>query len=146
MANCKGRINEGVYNCFGEIDESMCYDCIYNSDSKCKEKKNNFVSQKDKLEILYNYLTGERLPDGVYRKTPKLSLNKAFDVIWFLQEVLHCLPDNIEQCKGCKCLFDTDSEGCILDGDYKLNGKTLPKKYWGCWCDECAPNIDFELK
>ena len=79
---------------------------------------------------------------------PKLSPTKAFNVIWFLQEYLHILPDNIEQCDGCKDLFDTDSEGCCLNEDYinKDTGKTLAKKHWGHWCDGCIPNIDFEVK
>lgn len=103
---------------------------------------------KDKLTIFYEYLRGIKLPDGVGTegKMPKLSANKAFEVIWILQEVLHCLPDNIEQCQSCKDLFDMDSEGCYLDDQYKIKGRTLPKKYWGPWCDCCTPDIDFELK
>ena len=144
--NCIGTMNDGIYNCYGKIDTSMCYDCIYNKDSTCKKQQNNFISFLDKVKVLYDYLRGEKLPDGVECAMPKLSANKAFSVIWFLQEIMQCLPGNIEQCKGCAELFDTDSEGYCLSDDYTLNGKTLPKKYWGHWCNNCVPYVDFELK
>ncbi len=105
-----------------------------------------FIDYKDKINILYEYLKGEKLPDGVYCKMPKLTASKAFSVIWFLQEIMHCLPDNIEQCRRCKSLFDADSEGRILDDQYGLGKGTLPKKYWGHWCDSCTPCVDFKLK
>lgn len=141
---CSGKMRDGVYNCYGDYDSSMCYDCIY-GDSDSKEKKNNFVNYKDKMQVLYEYLLGEELPESVHCKMPKLSHGQAFSVIWFLQEIMRCLPDNIEQCQSCKELFDTDSEGYHLDDQYELDGKELPKKYWGHWCDYCVPQIDFEL-
>ena len=144
--DCIGKMNEGIYNCYGEIDDSQCYDCQYNKESEAKEKQNRFAGMKGRLNVLYDYLQGQKLPDGVHCKMPKLSPNMAFNVIWFLQEIMHCLPDNIEQCKSCKDLFDTDSEGYTLDDQYELNNKTLPKKYWGHWCNECVPDVEFELK
>ena len=143
---CRGTMNEGVYNCYGEIDNSICYKCIYNSDSEEKMKVNKFVNIKDRLNVLYDYLCGVKLPEGIYCKMPKLSPKKAFTVIWFLQEVMHCLPDNIEQCQDCKELFDADSEGYHLNDQYEVKGKTLAKKYWGNWCENCVPYIEFELK
>lgn len=146
--NCTGRMNDGIYNCYGGVDDSQCYDCIHNSESEEKEKHNRFVNYRDKIDILYKYLMGEELPDGTHCRMPKLSANKAFSVIWFLQEVMHCLPDNIEQCKVCKELYDTDSEGCYLDDQYKyrVSGRTVGQRYWGFYCEVCVPNIDFELK
>lgn len=144
--DCKGRMQDGVYNCYGNYDSSMCFDCKFNATSEAKEKNNNFVNYKDKFDVLYDYLRGVKLPDGVHCKMPKLSANKAFGVIWFLQEIMHCLPDNIEQCKVCKELFDTDSSGYCLDDQYEVNGKALPKKYWGHFCgDYCAPVVEFTL-
>lgn len=143
--NCTGSIHDGIYNCYGSIDQSQCYDCKYNPESKKKEDR--FLNMRDKLTVLYEFLKGEKLPEGVLCKMPKLSANKAFSVIWFLQEIMRCLPDSIAQCDGCKELFDTDSEGFILDDQYELKGKTLPKKYWGHWCcDGCAPSVDFSVK
>ena len=142
--DCTARMQDGVYNCYGVYDTSMCYECKFNADSEAEEKTNNFVSYKDKIEVLYQYLLGIKRPEGVICKMPKLSPNRAFTVIWFLQEIMHCLPDNIEQCQECKELFDADSEGHYLDDEYRLDGKTLPKKYWGHWCDGCVPNVDFE--
>ena len=147
MTDCTGRSNDGIYNCFGEMDDSMCFTCIHNADSESEEKTNCFVSQKDKVEVLHHFLTGYKQPDGVTGKMPKLNERMAFAVIWFLQEVLHCLPDNIAQCGKCLELYDSHSEGYYLDDQYKLNGNTLPKKYYGHYCsDKCAPDVEFELK
>jgi len=147
--NCTGSTYQGIYNCYGTIDNSLCYSCKYNSDSEKlsghKNQKDNFVSMTEKMQVLYDYLRGIKLPEGVHCKMPKLSAHRAFSVIWFLQEVMHCLPDNIEQCQCCKLLFDSESEGYRLDDQYKLNGRPLPKKYWGHWCEDCVPNVDFQL-
>ena len=146
--NCTGRIQNGIYNCYGAIDDSLCHDCIHNADSDSKNKQNRFIDYRDKIDILYKYLMGIELPEGVRCKMPKLSADKAFTVIWFLQEIMHCLPDNIEQCDGCKQLFDTDSEGIYIDDQwkYKSNGKTVGRKHWGHFCEGCYPNIEIEVK
>lgn len=147
MRDCKGRINQGVYNCWGVYDHTLCYHCIHNAgDTEFEKTGNMFKSRKDAIDVLYKYLKGEELPEGVKCQMPKLDDITAFSVVWFLQEIMHCLPDSIEQCDGCKELFDANSEGHSLDDQYKLNGKTLPKKYWGHWCDGCVPNVDFKLK
>ena len=146
--HCTGRMNDGIYNCYGKIDESQCFDCKHNSESEAEEKQNRFINYLDKINILYKYLMGEELLDGTHCRMPKLSASKAFSVIWFLQEVMHCLPDNIEQCKDCKELYDTDSSGCHLDDQYKysFSGITVKQRYWGFYCKNCIPNFDFELK
>ena len=109
--------------------------------------KDEYISKLDKVDELFKYLTDEKIPDGVkVRSRPKLSTNKAWSLIWFLQEVTLCLPDHIEKCDRCDELFDTDQEGFILDDQYELNGKTLPKKYWGHFCDGCVPNVEFSVK
>lgn len=149
MSKCTGRMQDGVYNCFGRYDKTMCNDCIYNSESEAKEKHDRHADYRDRIDVFYKYLRGVGLPDGVTCSTPKLKPDMAFSVIWFLQEILHVLPDNIEQCDGCKELFDRCSGGFILDDQYIDNdtGKTLAKRYWGYWCDGCVPNnIDFEVK
>ena len=52
----------------------------------------------------------------------------------------------IERCDVCGELYDRYQEGFWLDDKYELNGKTLPKKYWGSYCDGCVPNVNFKLK
>ena len=141
----KCKCGYGVYNCYGHIDNSQCYGCQHDEAEPIEKKQDQYLSQKDKIDILYSFLKGEELPEGVYCKMPKLSKDKAFSVIWFLQEIMHCLPDSIEQCGECKELFDSDSEGYHLDDQYELDGKPLPKKYWGHWCDDCVPLVEFEL-
>ena len=151
--DCKGTMRDGIYNCYGEYDDSLCYHCIHNAGDEQSEKTGNkFKSYRDAVDELFTYLKGEGLPEGVECKMPKLKPDLAFTVIWFLQEIMRCLPDNIEMCQGCKRLFDTDSEGYHLDKDYRLiddegneTDKPLPKKYWGHWCDGCVPNIEFSF-
>ena len=146
--NCTGKIQEGIYNCYGEVDDSLCCDCVHNADSESEEKKERFIDYRDKIDVLYKYLMGIELPDGVHCRMPKLSANKAFSVIGFLQEIMHCLPDCIEQCDSCKELFDTESSGIIIDDQWKhrSNGRTVGKKYWGNYCDGCCPNIEIEVR
>lgn len=124
-----------------------CCNCIHNENAK-EKKRDCYIDDLNKVNELYEYLTGGKMPDGVTCKMPKLSNSVAFDVIWFLQEVTCCLPDNIEQCRECECLFNSDYGGFRLDDQYKhkINGRTIGKKYWGNYCDDCVPDIDFELK
>lgn len=152
MTKCNA--GHGFYDCYGEWDTRQCYDCEHNADRpKDVKPARRFTSQCDAVDVLYRFLKGEGLPEGVTCKMPKLKPKVAFDVIWFLQEVMHCLPDHIEQCEGCGCLFDSDSEGYHLDDQYGLKDddgnpteKVLPKKYWGHWCKGCVPNVDFYLR
>lgn len=122
-----------------------CWNCSRNKNHNETELSDNYISTIDKVAELYEYLSGGEMPDGVKCWQPKMSKTHAFDVIWFLQEITHCLPDHIERCQGCDDLYDTDCEGYYLDDQYELNGKELPKKYWGCWCDSCVPAVHFIL-
>lgn len=56
---------------------------------------------------------------------PKLTWKQAFSVIWYLQEVLHVLPENYEACPACGNLFDADCSGHLGE-----NGETE-------YCDNC---------
>lgn len=124
---------------------AACWHCRHAVNPEEGELSDEYTSIKDRVTVLYDYLAEGRLPDGVKCFQPKMSRKHAFSVIWFLQEIIHCLPDHIEQCDGCSDLFDTDSEGYCLDDQYELAGKTLPKKYWGHWCNSCVPNVEFAL-
>ena len=151
MKDCTGKMREGVYNCFGDYDAAMCFDCIYNAKSEARRKKNKFKSQQERINEFYEYLMGSKLPEGMECRKPRLGADLAFTVIWFLQEHMHILPDNIEQCDKCKELYDSDSEGCHLDDQYDLiddkdKRKPLPKYYYGSYCENCIPDIDFEVQ
>ncbi len=66
---------------------------------------------------LLEMLTGGALPEGMIMDSqPRLSRKEAFGIIWFLQEHLGILPDNFEMCEVCEQLFDSHSEGYIIDG------------------------------
>lgn len=100
-------------------------------DNKIKLLKNN-DNRTDKdlewVEEFYEFLKGNS-PDVINDGKPmvKLSPNKAFKIIWYLQEHFAILPDNIEQCSICKDLYDSYSSGYTSE----LKGK--------CFCDNCFP-------
>ena len=76
---------------------------------------------KDQVVELFEFLQGNN-PDNILmgkRNHPKMNREKAFKVIWFLQEHLRILPDTIEMCSVCKDLYDTWQEGFYDDKKYK---------------------------
>jgi len=123
-------------------------DCkAFNSFSEVRKHRDENAEIFPKVVEFYEFLQGISVPERFTLKhKPKLSAKKAFTIIYTLQEHLHILPDCFEKCEGCDMLFDSEREGLMLDDQYELNGKTLPKKYWGNWCDSCVPNIDFAVK
>lgn len=148
MDSIKCKKHDCYWQCGDESKHNDCYFCSQNrnADEGSKGKKDNYIDVKDKFVELYDFLTGTKWPDGLTSKMPKLSSKRAFGVIYFLQEVTCCLPDYIEQCRGCLELYNSESEGQHLSDDYEVKGKTLAKKYWGNWCEDCIPEIDFEMK
>ncbi|MFH1634880.1 MAG: hypothetical protein ABIG63_12865 [Chloroflexota bacterium] len=71
----------------------------------------------EKVEELMDMLTDNCLPEGMRIKhQPQLSRKQAFSIVWFLQEHMGVLPDNIEMCGICGNLFDADSGGFVVDG------------------------------
>lgn len=71
----------------------------------------------EQFEEFMDMLTGKGLPEGMtMQHQPQLSCRQAFSVIWFLQEHMDILPDNIEQCRVCEELFNCHCEGFIVDG------------------------------
>ena len=140
---CTVRRGRGCYH--ATVGSRKCWNCSRNETHNNTELSDNYISIVDTVTVLYDYLAGKDMPAGVICWQPKMSREHAFDVIWFLQEQIHCLPDHIEKCDGCDDLYDTDCEGVHLDDQYELNGKTLPKKYWGMWCDNCIPCTDAVL-
>ena len=141
--HCTGSI--ATYNCYGQTDSSMCWGCRHWSDPEKAGKDNHFVSTRDKLAVLDDFLQGVKLPDGVTCEMPSLSTDQATTVLWFLQVEMRCLPDNIERCTVCGELYDTDCGGIDLDDQYMLDGRELPKKYWGAYCGSCIPDVDWYL-
>ncbi len=71
----------------------------------------------EEFEELMDMLMGKDLPDEItMQHQPQLSPKEAFSVIWFLQEHMNILPDNVEQCGICDGLFDSHCGGFIVDG------------------------------
>ena len=134
-------------DCYKE-GTSACLNCEQNKNHEKGELSDEYISKLDKVTELFDYLTDKSTPTGVHVKSrPKLSANKAWSLIWFLQEVVRCLPDHIERCDVCGGLYDSDKEGYHLDDQCEAHGKVLMRKDWGFYCsDECAPNIEFSLR
>ena len=80
----------------------------------------------EKIDELYNYLQGVR-PKNLSGNSPvpKLSGKKAFEIIWFLQEITECLPQKYERCSTCGKIYDSETEGFYSE----LNA--------GHYCDYC---------
>jgi hypothetical protein len=99
--------------------------------------KNNDKKDWSDLEWVqefYEFLKGNS-PESINEGKPlvKLSPNKAFNIIWYLQEHFALLPDTIEQCSVCKELYDSNSQGHHSD---------LTNKFY---CSEsCEPNRLYE--
>lgn len=85
----------------------------------------------ERVELLYQFLRGERVGSVQCAEMPHLSEDEAFSVIYFLQEEIEVLPDSVEQCQGCKCLLDADSEGYYREDV-------------GHYCDSCGIAYDSE--
>lgn len=141
MADCTATQRDGVYNCFGNYNKTMCQECDYNSDAT-EKTGSKFKSYEDAIDEFREMLKGLGLGNAA-----------AFGVIYYLQERMCILPDCIEKCEGCGGLFDTDSEGYCLSDDYCLVNKAgkpskrdIPKKYWGHFHEGCLPINNFDLK
>jgi hypothetical protein len=92
-------------------------------------------SWEEKLNELFDFLTGAELPKGVDCKIPHLSKEKAMDIIWFLQEITGIIPENFDRCDICGYIRNTD--GMFYS---ELNGKY----YCGESCFDHAPVIHCE--
>lgn len=100
--------------------------------NEIKLLKNNDEKEMQDIEWVnefYDFLKGN-IPDNIQLgrgHNPKLSPNKAFAIIWYLQEHFPLLPDTIEQCSFCKDLYDKNSSGYHSDLTHKF------------YCDSCFP-------
>lgn len=84
------------------------------------------------VKEFYHFLQGD-LPDSIGTSRGhgvKLNHKKAWTIVWYLQEHFPILPDQIEKCDVCNCLFDTHSEGIYWE--------TKQKHFCG-GCDHLVP-------
>lgn len=105
-----------------------CYDC-------CPREEQFISSARDEIPLedvkaLFTFLQG-KVPDClILEHPPRLSPEEAFSVIYYLQEIMHLLPDTYERCKVCGILFDSDYDG----GSDET----------GCYCDYHLPPDEAE--
>lgn len=77
-----------------------------------KNNDNRTDSDLDKVVEFYEFLQGNSpkcINDG--KPLIKLSKNKAFNIIWYLQEHFSIIPDHIEKCSICGDLYGRCSAG-----------------------------------
>lgn len=90
------------------------------SDNNPNDKRE--LSDLEWVEELYAYLQNNELDKdaGIPNKSGiELSPEKAFKVIWFLQEHLRVIPDTIERCECCDELYDTNCSGLHIENPYQ---------------------------
>jgi len=94
------------------------------------------------IQELYDFLCG-KIPEGIRipkNKTPRLTDEKAFSVIWYLQERMGVLPDNFELCHQCKQIYNTMNGGIFVSNlsDAKEMGYNCTRKDKGhSFCSNC---------
>ncbi len=118
----------------------------YNHHGEPRKHRDENAEIFPKVKELYEFMRTGKSPGETSGLQPmNLTAKQAFDIIWLLQEQLHILPDSFERCDGCDDLFDSDCEGYRLDDQFELDGKTLPEKYWGNYCENCVPDVELIL-
>lgn len=92
----------------------------------------------ERTQELFEFLQGE-IPDGYRIKrqsVPKLTAEQAWTVVWYIQEQHWQAPDHIERCELCGDLYNSHSEGDLLDygkGPYHF-------------CDGCMNTSEYNRK
>lgn len=102
----------------------------------------------EKVQAFYRWLQGGEPPERMsFKKQPHLTADEAFSVIYYLQEELEILPDNIEKCRECGELFDSCNEGTsisedttIIDGDGNEIAGNFQEEEYGLYCEDCRPD------
>ena len=88
-------------------------------------------SPLDQVQELFDFLQGI-VPDG-YKipddHVPRLSPDQAWTVVWFLGNLYWQVPDHIERCDDCGCLFNSEAEGGGTEDG--------PNFCESCWDQEC---------
>ena len=84
----------------------------------------------ERVEELFSFLQGNAVEGITCKSMPRLSIRKAFSVIYFLQEHMSLLPDHFEICVTCGALFDCEREGRFVErtGRHYCDGCEFGKK------------------
>ena len=87
----------------------------------------------EQVEEFYTFLQG-KVPECLHMKRPPhLTGQMAFKIIYYLQEVLHIIPDKYERCKSCKDIYDIESEGNSTHCESCRNFPLKSLNYWRRW-------------
>lgn len=83
----------------------------------------------EQIQQLFDWLTGaaetpphtDDEPPTEHRfyvgLSPKMSPGQAESLIWWLQEVLRCVPEHYGRCSWCGNWYDSYASGCYLEAD-----------------------------
>lgn len=106
------------------------------SSKKIPYNRYSNYEKADRVRDFFDYLTTGKTPSEYHCKSPKLSKNMAWNVIWFLQSVSEVFSDCVERCSDCGHIYNQDCEGIYVDSDYKERGYYASAK-WKHLCDNC---------
>ena len=87
-------------------------------------RKEQFIRMKfesmeiETVDALYDFLQGEVPECLIMKRPPHLSEQMAFRIIYYLQEVMHVIPDKYERCVTCGELYDSEAEGSFARGTH----------------------------
>jgi hypothetical protein len=109
------------------------------SEEVFKEGIDNDVWVK-KLNELLDYLTIGAVPEGIICAGPKLSVEKANNILWFLSEITGVIPDNYELCAGCGVIHHTD-ELYYFETNCKYYCSSCVDYAPVCQCEECGKEV-----
>lgn len=108
-----------------------------------KMEGNKIFNNKEKLEKWFDWLTNKDIKLNKISgcKSPNLSRNKAFNILYTLQEYLGVISDEFEICKSCGYLgsMNDGSVDNIDREDYQEQGfvKKPTKQEEGIYCEDC---------
>lgn len=111
----------------------------------------------EQTQELFDYLIGEYIPEQYLFVPPKLDIEKAWDVIYLMQEHFKIIPDTYEKCYYCNEIFNTENSGHYCDcADceqiksceeyHRQSYEDIKKKLEGKFfcCQECEHNFLIE--
>jgi hypothetical protein len=111
MADIKIKCRNHVDGKCGSIRKLACTNCY-------STYRNSFLDRIDveDVEDFHKFLQGDYMPKNLHMKNPpRMSKQRAFKIIYYLQEVLGVLPDDFEMCKTCGRIYDSANEGSLND-------------------------------
>jgi len=82
------------------------------------KENTKFDDDLDIINQVWDFLCGNERTEN--KLSPNLTEEKAWNIIYYLQEYVPIFPDTIERCNDCGNLFDAEAEGGVSDDDERI--------------------------